>query len=258
MPAVVAADGSLPALLFGSLGGEDAGARTSLQEALAALADVHADGGALAASKGATLRPLLLRAAGSASPHERLCAMVWAGRVFPSDDVPSRYACVLGAGDARPEVREAAFKSLRPPAKPTAAAATGDGDDSGTLEPGQRVTYTAADGSARPAVVAKVHWDDGETPYYTIALAAGGERSTERSRLRKRAVGLPPLRSMVGQLLKGVPREAADAALTAAGAPADGRWADGGGAEAAPPRAPRRGRAVCDRLPESGSGRRGR
>ena len=82
VPAVVAADGSLPALLFGALGGEDAGARTSLQEALAALADVHADGGALAASKGATLRPLLLRAAGSASPHERLCAMVWAGRVF--------------------------------------------------------------------------------------------------------------------------------------------------------------------------------
>ena len=38
---------------------------------------------------------------------------------------------------------------------------------------------------------------------------------------------------MVGQLLKGVPREAADAALTAAGAPDDGRWADGGGAEAA-------------------------
>ena len=51
VPAVVAADGSLPALLFGSLGGEDAGARTSLQEALAALADVHADGGAIAASK---------------------------------------------------------------------------------------------------------------------------------------------------------------------------------------------------------------
>ena len=40
-------------------------------------------------------------------------------------------------------------------AKLAAAAAAGD-DDSGTLEPGQRVTYTAADGSARPAVVAKV------------------------------------------------------------------------------------------------------
>ena len=98
---------------------------------------------------------------------------------------------------------EAALKSLRPPAKPAAAAAAGDGDDSGTLEPGQRVTYTAADGSARPAVVAKVHWDDGETPYYTIALAAGGERSTERLRLRKRAVGLPPLRVHGGPTAEG-------------------------------------------------------
>ena len=79
VPAVVAADGSLPALLFGSLGGEDAGARTSLQEALAALADVHArrpGGPPPPAAMLAALRALLLTAAASASHHSRYCAMV--------------------------------------------------------------------------------------------------------------------------------------------------------------------------------------
>eukprot|EP00964_Phaeocystis_antarctica_P080358 scaffold50187_cov61-Phaeocystis_antarctica.AAC.1 len=69
------------------------------------------------------LRQLLLGAAASDSPHARLSAVVWAGRFFPSDDVPSRYICLLGAADARPEVREEALRRSAPPRRRGAAAA---------------------------------------------------------------------------------------------------------------------------------------
>ncbi|EOD27648.1 hypothetical protein EMIHUDRAFT_204549 [Emiliania huxleyi CCMP1516] len=75
-PKLLAADSALPTELFGALRTEEAGARTPLHEALAALAKA------------------------------RLAAMAWAATVFSRDDVPTRLVCLAGAADERPEGAE--------------------------------------------------------------------------------------------------------------------------------------------------------
>ena len=78
-PQHVKADTKLPSELFSALEGEQLAARSTLQEALAALADVHArrpGGPPPPAAMLAALRALLLTAAASASHHSRYCAMV--------------------------------------------------------------------------------------------------------------------------------------------------------------------------------------
>lgn len=83
------------------------GARSGLQEALAALAEVHAlkeQAPSLSSERQSALHGLLLHAAASDSHHARYCAMVWAGKAFASDDTIARYICFLGLGDERREV----------------------------------------------------------------------------------------------------------------------------------------------------------
>ena len=161
-PQHVKSDTRLPAELFTALETEQLGARSQLQEALAALAEVHArrpdnnnrsssssssgsspsaptGGGSSSSSSSsssnpamlAALRALLLRAAASTSQHARYCSMVWIGKAFGRADLPTRFACLLAVADVRSEVSEAAQRALRPLAvasggadKPPAAAAS--------------------------------------------------------------------------------------------------------------------------------------
>ena len=78
-PHLVRSDAALPAKLFEALEVEHLGSRSALQEAIAALADVHAIGGHARDAGGAppprrmceALHKLLLRAASSPSSHTR-------------------------------------------------------------------------------------------------------------------------------------------------------------------------------------------
>lgn len=63
------------------------------------------------------LEELLLESVASEQEAAKLCAAQWASRLFPWTHVPSRYVCVMAAGDAKLEVREAGGAGLRIPAK---------------------------------------------------------------------------------------------------------------------------------------------
>ena len=66
----------------------------------------------------AELEELLLESVASQQEAARLCAAQWAARLFPLSHVPSRYVCVMAAGDAKLEVREAANAGLQAPSTP--------------------------------------------------------------------------------------------------------------------------------------------
>ncbi len=212
-PQHVQSDLKLPTELFTALETEQMAARASLQEALAALATVHARRPGAPPPPPAmlsTLRALLLRSAASTSSHARYSSMVWISSAFDHADLPTRYACLLAIADPRVEVAEAAARALRPR---TAAAANGaaaaDGTASGAppasasakaaaaaaavpsealLGVGTRVTHVDQHGVARLGSVAAVHMDDGASgAYFTVALEDGAERSVERPSLRVRA-----------------------------------------------------------------------
>ena len=61
------------------------------------------------------LEELLLESVASEQEAAKLCAAQWAARLFPLSHVPSRYVCVMAAGDAKLEVREAGSAGLRSP-----------------------------------------------------------------------------------------------------------------------------------------------
>ena len=63
------------------------------------------------------LEELLLESVASEQEAAKLCAAQWASRLFPWTHVPSRYVCVMAAGDAKLEVREAGGAGLRTPAR---------------------------------------------------------------------------------------------------------------------------------------------
>ena len=215
-PEHVRGDTRLPSELFAALESEQLAARASLQEALAALAAVHArkaNAPPPPPSMMAALRTLLIRAAASSSSHARYCAMVWVGSAFGREDLPTRYACLLASADTRVEVSEAAARALRPlpppaPTNPTAATAatTGNGEAGGggggaeaaaapaPLELGQRVTYRErSSGVCRMGSVAAVHRET-VPPHYTVAMDDDGtERSVEADSLRPLPKGWPAL-----------------------------------------------------------------
>jgi len=232
-PKLLAADSALPTELFGALRTEEAGARTPLHEALAALAKVHAPGAggsALPAQTAARLTRLLAASAADRAPQARLAAMAWAATVFSRDDVPTRLVCLAGAADERPEVREAALAALRPVPPPAGGGSGGDE----ALAAGTRVAHEGSDGVRRLGVVAQVHADaGGGPPYYTVALEGAegslSERSTERGRLSSLSAGWPPFAEVVRAILGRV-------ALTRLDHAAGGVWEvpllDPGSAEA--------------------------
>ena len=61
------------------------------------------------------LEELLLESVASEQEAAKLCAAQWASKLFPISHVPSRYVCVMAAGDAKLEVREAGSVGLRMP-----------------------------------------------------------------------------------------------------------------------------------------------
>ncbi len=61
------------------------------------------------------MEALLQAAAASGDEAPRLAATQWAVRLFPFGHVPARYICVLAAGDAKLELREAGAAGLAPP-----------------------------------------------------------------------------------------------------------------------------------------------
>lgn len=67
----------------------------------------------------AELEELLLESLASEQEATKLCAAQWASRLFSTTHVPSRYVCVMAAGDAKLEVREAGSAGLRGPASHT-------------------------------------------------------------------------------------------------------------------------------------------
>ena len=62
------------------------------------------------------LEELLLESVASEQEAAKLCAAQWASRLFPASHMPSRYVCVMAAGDTKLEVREAGSAGLRIPA----------------------------------------------------------------------------------------------------------------------------------------------
>ncbi|KAL1527861.1 hypothetical protein AB1Y20_009237 [Prymnesium parvum] len=197
LPAIVAADLELPANLFHALAVEQVGARSALQEALAALAEVHAASSTRpTGAQQHALQALLLRAAAADSHHSRYCAMIWAGKAFASDDVIARYICFLGLGDERREVHEASLRSLRPP-RSAAVTPGAPAPPPPPLEAGQRVSHRDGRGDVRTGIIAQLHSHGGEA-YYTVALDGGGEVQTEAAHLARLAPGWPSLRACVG------------------------------------------------------------
>lgn len=197
-PSLLRADETLPAELFRALQSEDAGARTALHEALAALADVHAPsatGRPLPEHMASRLGSLLASSAAGQAPQARLAAMAWAGRVFPRSDVPTRLVCLTGAADARSEVREAALAALRPPD-------TGRGKAGGAgLGAGARVVVEGALGNRRLGLVLSVHTDDAEAAYFTVRVG-GHERSVEAARLTPLPDGWPAFGEVAAAVLQ--------------------------------------------------------
>ena len=61
------------------------------------------------------LEALLLESVAAQQEAAKLCAAQWASRLFPLSHVPSRYVCVIAAGDAKLEVREAGSPGLQGP-----------------------------------------------------------------------------------------------------------------------------------------------
>ena len=62
------------------------------------------------------LEELLLESVASEQEAAKLCGAQWASRLFTPSHVPSRYVCVMAAGDAKLEVREAGSAGLHTPA----------------------------------------------------------------------------------------------------------------------------------------------
>ena len=60
------------------------------------------------------IESLLLNNIGSEHQAARFCSVRWASQLFPFSHVPARYICLLGAGDEKLDVREAALSGLRP------------------------------------------------------------------------------------------------------------------------------------------------
>lgn len=79
------------------------------------------------------LEALLLESVASQQEAAKLCAAQWASRLFPLSHVPSRYVCVIAAGDAKLEVREAGSAGLQSPTTTS----------SGKLTLGAHVSLTA-------------------------------------------------------------------------------------------------------------------
>ena len=59
------------------------------------------------------IEELLLKSISSDQQASRLCAVQWAIRLFPFSHLPSRYVCIMGAGDGKLEVREEALTGLK-------------------------------------------------------------------------------------------------------------------------------------------------
>ena len=59
------------------------------------------------------LEALLMESVASQQEAAKLCAAQWASRLFQLSHVPSRYVCVIAAGDAKLEVREAGSAGLQ-------------------------------------------------------------------------------------------------------------------------------------------------
>ena len=204
-PEHVRADTRLPAELFSALESEQLAARSNLQEALAALAEVHARKSGPSAKPPpagmlSALRSLLLRASASASSHHaRYCAMVWVATAFERTDLTTRYACLMLMADTRSEVAEASARALRPIKGKTHDAVADVSAEGAALIAGQRVTHTEkSSGIVRLGSIAAVHMDDaGESgsvePYYTISLEDGSERSVEGTSLKGLPTGWPSL-----------------------------------------------------------------
>jgi len=109
-PEACAKDLTLPTLLFGRLQDEQSDAKLAVAEALSRIAPAFA--AAPRERRGGI--ELLLEHARNGEPRARQAALDWACTVFPFDDVRARFLCVLLAGDARVELRDAAVRGLHP------------------------------------------------------------------------------------------------------------------------------------------------
>ncbi|CAK0785632.1 hypothetical protein CVIRNUC_008843 [Coccomyxa viridis] len=115
VPALFTADVAIARRFFRSLSTEPAGVRTALQEAISTLASAYQGCKGQALHE---LEALLLESVASQQEAAKLCAAQWASRLFPLSHVPSRYVCVIAAGDTKLEVREAGSAGLRGPTNP--------------------------------------------------------------------------------------------------------------------------------------------
>ena len=95
------------------------------------------------------LEALLLESVASQQEAAKLCAAQWASKLFPLSHVPSRYVCVIAAGDAKLEVREAGCAGLQGPTPPLGEAGWSCPD---SAEQASEVSATDVSCSSRMAV----------------------------------------------------------------------------------------------------------
>jgi len=202
VPGALAARPDVAARLFTALAAEPDGVRAAAQEAVACVATAYAGVAAADPAAADELCSLLTQAVAAPAEAVRVCAAVWAGRLFPRGHVRSRWVCVLAAGDGRLAVREAGEAGLSvvgiggassasamaarsggaaPPAAKRPKGSSGDGGGEGeSAAAAMAVDGEAADPDALPPVASVLATARAEVPALArpppsaATVAAGG------------------------------------------------------------------------------------
>lgn len=113
MPHLLTQTGDLGILemLFNRISAEPEAVRGSVQDALKLLVPAFKS---LSDALNAKLETLLLASVERTEYQARLAAVQYAIKIFPFSHVASRFVCILGVSDDRPEVRDEAKRGLRP------------------------------------------------------------------------------------------------------------------------------------------------
>lgn len=98
--------------MFNALRSEPDSIRTTVQETLSSLATAYKASSSDVAKE---IEGLLLKNVKASESEARFCAVLWATRLYPFSHAPSRFLCMLGAGDTKLDIREMAQQGLTVP-----------------------------------------------------------------------------------------------------------------------------------------------
>lgn len=97
--------------MFAALRSEPDSVRVTVQEALSSLANAYK----ARPDVFKEIESLLLENIKLSESGARFCSVLWATRLYPFSHAPSRFICMLGAGDVKLDIREMANEGLRAP-----------------------------------------------------------------------------------------------------------------------------------------------